>query len=67
MSQKTLKIENFGKIKSRRSIYANKDLYKNQVLKYDDIICKRPALGINPDDFFKLIEKNKKMLKKMNL
>ena len=64
-SKKTLKIENFGKIKSRRSIYANKDLYKNQVLKYDDIICKRPALGINPDDFFKLIGKKiKKNVKK---
>ena len=44
-----------GKFSSRRSIFANKDLLKNHIIKKKDIICKRPMIGINQDNFQKII------------
>ena len=57
-----LGMEKFGRIKSRRSIFASRDLNKNKVLKEEDLICKRPAIGIEPKFIFKII--GKKMKKK---
>ena len=64
-TKKILNVERLGRIKSSRGVYAKKDLFKNHKIKYNDIICKRPAIGIKPDDFFRLIGKKiKKNIKK---
>ena len=59
-TKKVLKIERKGRVKSRRGVYAKKNLLKNQRIEYDDIICKRPAFGIEPENFFKIIGKKVK-------
>ena len=56
-------MEKFGRIKSRRSIFASRDLNKNKVIKEEDLICKRPAIGIEPKFIFKII--GKKIKKKI--
>jgi len=48
---------------ARRSIVAKKDLYKDHVLKPQDIICKRPGTGISPKFISKIL--NKKILKNL--
>ena len=42
---------------------AKKDLYKDHVLKPQDIICKRPGTGISPKFISKIL--NKKILKNL--
>ena len=44
-----------GRIKSRRAIYATKNLYKNEKILKDSIICKRPAIGISAENYQKVI------------
>ena len=57
--------EKNGRFKSRRSIYVNHDLYKNKLIKESDLICRRPALGITPNFFYKIIgRKIKRNIKK---
>ena len=63
--KKPTKAELQGRFKSRRSMYANKYLSKNTTIKKDDIICKRPVIGITPENFEKIIGfKVKKNIKK---
>ncbi len=52
-----LEKEKHGRIKSRRSIYASKDLYKNKLIEESDLVCRRPALGITPNFFYRIIGK----------
>jgi len=44
-------------LKMRRSIIAKKDIQKNSVITKDDIECKRPANGIEPCFFDKILGK----------
>jgi sialic acid synthase SpsE len=48
---------------ARRSLVANKDLYKNHILKPQDIVCKRPGTGISPKFLSKILKK--KVLKNL--
>ena len=58
------KLEFTGRFKSRRSIFANRNLLKNTIIKNEDIICKRPVVGIKSDSFFQVIgSKTKKNIK----
>jgi sialic acid synthase SpsE len=49
------KSELLGRFRSRRSIFASRNLLKNTKIKDKDIICKRPAVGILPENFQKVI------------
>jgi len=52
-------------IKSKRSIFALKDIYKNQKLDEKNIISLRPKIGIGSQNYFKIIGKKvKKNIKK---
>ena len=63
--KKATKQEIKGKFSSRRSIFANKNLLKNSIINKKDIICKRPMIGISPENFEKIIGyKIKKNIKK---
>ncbi len=53
--KKATKQEIKGKFNSRRSIFANKNLFKNSTISEKDIICKRPMIGIGPENFEKII------------
>lgn len=61
---KKLKIEKKSRINARRSIYTTKYLKKNHRIQLEDIICKRPAIGLNPKHFDKIIGKKIKKSKK---
>ena len=53
---------------ARRSIYLNKDLKKNTIVKKNDLICLRPFKGSNPNDKIKIIGKKlKHSIKKWNV
>lgn len=49
---------------ARKSIFVKKDLMKGHILKYSDLNFKKPGTGINPMEFYKVI--NKKLKKKLN-
>ncbi len=53
--KKVTKLELKGRFKSRRSIFASRNLLKNTKITNEDIICKRPVVGIQSDSFFKVI------------
>ena len=53
--KKATKSELQGKFKSRRSIFASRNLLKNTKIKKDDIICKRPVIGISSENFQKVV------------
>lgn len=55
-----LNIEKKSRKNARRSIYACRELKKNHILKEEDIICKRPASGIDPKFYYKIIGKKLK-------
>ena len=59
-----LKIEKKSRLNARRSIYTTKDLKKNHRIQLSDIICKRPANGLHPKFFDKIIGKKIKKSKK---
>ena len=40
---------------SRKSIYLNNDVMKNEIICEDDFILKRPGIGINPMEYQKII------------
>ena len=48
-------LELLGRFRSRRSMFASRNLLKNTKIKDEDIICKRPAIGILPENFQKVI------------
>ena len=52
-------------LKGRRSIHSSKELKKNEIIKKNDLIFKRPGLGIQPYKWKKLIGRkvNKKIKK----
>ena len=52
-----LNSENTSRKNARRSLVAAKDIKANTTLKASDITWKRPALGIDPRDFDKLVGK----------
>ena len=51
------KCEKENRVHARRGIIANKDIQKNSIIKEDMISIKRPALGIPPKDFKKILNK----------
>tara|TARA_Y100001970_G_C14229053_1_gene857488 strand:+ start:479 stop:1489 length:1011 start_codon:yes stop_codon:yes gene_type:complete len=53
--KKPTKSEIKGRIKSRRGIYATRDLFKNEKILKNSIICKRPAIGISAGKYEKVI------------
>ena len=58
-----MKIEKKSRINARRSIYTSRKLKKNHIIQHDDIICKRPAVGIDPKLFYRIIGKKLKNYK----
>ena len=52
-----LKSEVVSRKNARRSLFYNKDLKKNSRIKYSDIISLRPAIGISPTLYKKVIKK----------
>ena len=59
-----LKIEKKSRINARRSIYTANEIRKNSIIKKSDIICKRPAVGLHPKFYKKIIGKKIKKYKK---
>jgi len=59
-NKKMIKTEKISKKNARRSIVLKKNVTKGQILKKDDLICKRPATGISPIKFKKVIGKKVK-------
>ncbi len=63
--QKTIsRAEEEKKLKFRRSVVANKDFKKGEVINKDDILFKRPGTGIHPDELKYVI--NRKVIRKIN-
>ena len=59
-----LECEKVSRINARRNIYTNSNLKKGSIIKSEDIICKRPAIGgLDPIYFKKII--GKKMLRNL--
>ncbi len=57
--------EKLSRKNARRSLVAKVQINKNEKFKYDNIICKRPGLGISPMNIKKVLgKKTKKTLKK---
>ena len=52
-----MKSEVVSRKNARRSLFYNKDLKKNSRIKYSDIISLRPAIGISPTLYKKVIKK----------
>lgn len=59
-----LTTEIISRINARRSIFYNNNIYKGSILKKDDLIMLRPAIGQNPFDYKKFIGKKLKYKKK---
>lgn len=58
--KKPIKDELLSRKNARRSLYTNKKIKINQIIKASDIICKRPGVGIGPNNFYKIIGKRSK-------
>jgi len=54
------RLEKVAAKKIRRSIVANKNLYKDQVIKYDDLTWLRPGEGLSPGNEKKIVNKKLK-------
>ena len=52
-----IKSEKISRKNARRSLVIKKNVIRGQVLKKSDIICKRPATGISPTEFARVIGK----------
>ena len=61
---KKLNIEKKSRLNARRSIYTARKLKKNHRIESKDIICKRPATGLHPKYFDKIIGKRLKRSKR---
>ena len=59
-----LKSEIISRLNARRSIFYNNDLIKGSVIKKDDLIMLRPAIGESPFNYKKIIGKKLKSSKK---
>ena len=46
--------------KARRSIHVSRDIKKGEILKFKDVIIKRPGLGLKPRDLKKILNKKAK-------
>ena len=55
--KKMIKSEKISKENARRSVVLKRNIAKGQILKKRDLICKRPATGISPTKFTKVIGK----------
>ncbi len=55
--KQNLKTQNISRKNARRSIYAANDINSGTVLNENNIICKRPAYGLHPKYFIKLLGK----------
>jgi len=63
-NRKVLSIEKKSRKFARRSIYANKDIKKGEILSYKNLIPKRPGTGISPIHLKRIIgKKAKKIIK----
>ncbi len=58
--KKPIKEEFLSRKNARRSIYTNKKIKINQIIKESDIICKRPGVGMSPNNFYKIVGKRSK-------
>ena len=56
--------QSISRINARRSIFYNNDIYKGSILRKNDLIMLRPAIGQNPFDYKKFIGKKLKYKKK---
>ena len=56
--------EEISRKNARRSIYTKNKIFKGQVIRNEDLICKRPCYGIKPKFFKNLI--GKKIKKDLN-
>ena len=62
--RQVLNIEKKSRKFARRSIYANKDIKKGEILSYKNLIPKRPGTGISPIHLKRIIgKKSKKIIK----
>ena len=52
-----LECEKISRLNARRSIVANANIKKGEVLNENNIICKRPATGISATEFFNILGK----------
>ena len=59
-NKKITKSEINNRIISRKSIVANKSIEKGEIFTENNLICKRPALGLSPKYYFKIIGKKSK-------
>jgi len=55
--KKMIKSEKISKKNARRSIVLKRNITKGQTLRKEDLICKRPATGISPTEFSRVIGK----------
>ena len=62
--KKKIKTESKSRINARRAIFTIKKINKNHRIRKEDIVCKRPATGLSPEYFDKLIGKKIKKSKK---
>ena len=62
--KKKIKTESKSRTNARRSIYTTRKINKNHRIRKEDIVCKRPATGLSPEYFDKLIGKKIKKSKK---
>ena len=49
-------------IKARRSIHTSRNIKKGEILRFKDIIIKRPGLGFKPRDLKKILNKKVKKI-----
>lgn len=55
--KRPLEKEDLARINARRSIYAARDLVKGDIITENDVICKRPAHGMSPMEWDRVIGK----------
>ena len=62
VGKETFKIDSKTKkaLKGRRSLFANKNIKKNEIIKEDSIISVRPFAGLHPKFLEKILEKKAK-------
>ena len=48
----------------RRSLFAKKNIKKDQILKENDLIAMRPKIGLSANEFYNIIGKKIKVSKK---
>ena len=50
----------------RKSLYAKSDIIKGQIFTKNNLCCKRPAIGISAENFYKFLGKKSKFNFKKN-